>query len=402
MKQESKSIINQLLGFGVTPDYLINYGISEEIIGICFQELDYRLPPHLMHLLPTTTTTSNYHNRIRGTNNHNQSHSRSNSQSQSVPLPFLPPPPPPPPSLTPQEILEQTKARLELEISKREELLARKAAASSLANKRAAEKAVSFLDDLFSSRDTTLPTITTRTADTSSLDQLPIVTILSPTATTFLPLPPTQIDQETAATTTSLSRSTTTAVTSNRPTAIDFETLPPPPPLPIPSTSTTTKTIRSGFLQPDPNNLSNSLIGRQSLIIDLSDDDSDEEDDEEDESALEGEKVAVEVEKISLPSPNIASRKPSPSLPPLPTTTTLTTPNTFPSNPIITTTSVTPMMTALEAKELEIQRIRMKIAKMEKKRSTSSSGLITPTTGGGGGERSRGSSTSRESSTLPE
>ncbi|KAK4702227.1 hypothetical protein P7C70_g3995, partial [Phenoliferia sp. Uapishka_3] len=52
IREEAKEIIGQLLTFGVSAEYLMSVGISQDIVAIAFHELGFRLPPHLAHLAP--------------------------------------------------------------------------------------------------------------------------------------------------------------------------------------------------------------------------------------------------------------------------------------------------------------------------------------------------------------
>ncbi|KAL8293756.1 hypothetical protein RQP46_000457 [Phenoliferia psychrophenolica] len=52
IREEAKDIINELLSYGVSPEYLVGTGISKEIVAIAFHELGFRLPSHLAHLAP--------------------------------------------------------------------------------------------------------------------------------------------------------------------------------------------------------------------------------------------------------------------------------------------------------------------------------------------------------------
>lgn len=178
VKEEAKNIISQLLGYGVTPDYLIEYGVSEDIIGIAFYELGYRLPSHLAHLTPTNLpplqqyipqqSQESQSQQQQQQQQYQSSQSHQHQQQQrfnEIVSPRTLPPKLPSTSTTndnyinSHQALKAKVAGLEIENRKRAELLARKAA-----NKDAAEKAVSFLDDLFAG-----PTATTL----STLDSSP-------------------------------------------------------------------------------------------------------------------------------------------------------------------------------------------------------------------------------------
>lgn len=43
----AKSLVLDLLGWGVTPEYLIEYGVSQQIIVKIFTDLNLRLPANL-------------------------------------------------------------------------------------------------------------------------------------------------------------------------------------------------------------------------------------------------------------------------------------------------------------------------------------------------------------------
>lgn len=44
-------MIQQLVSWGVTPEYLVGYGIAKETVALAFVELGFRLPPHLEYLV---------------------------------------------------------------------------------------------------------------------------------------------------------------------------------------------------------------------------------------------------------------------------------------------------------------------------------------------------------------
>lgn len=386
IKLEAKNIISQLLGFGVTPDYLLEYGVSEDIIAITFSELGYRLPSHLSYLssplplLPvpsSTTSTTSYSN--NSSNNLNPSTAATSNFSHSISprtpnLPLHDPPPPPPHSsnINSTNYLQSTKAGLEMEIQKREELLARKAALS-IANKKAAEKAVNFLDDFFSfastpstsSADTTITTINTSLSipSISSSSQSPLHSpSLSSTTSSSLP-----------------HNNTTSSLLPDikRAVAFDFETLP------IPSTSSFIHPIISSTTS----RISTFVFSQQeaaqsrSLIIDLSDDDdgSGSEEEIEEETDVASTSTFSSGSNNNLITPAINSTK---------TKSPLVTSNSISSLLANATTSIIPSSRApsvtisstrseelsterkLLEKEIEIRKVMLKIASMEKKRSS--------------------------------
>ena len=52
IREEAKDIIGELLSYGVSPEYLLGVGISNDIVAIAFHELGFRLRTHLAHLAP--------------------------------------------------------------------------------------------------------------------------------------------------------------------------------------------------------------------------------------------------------------------------------------------------------------------------------------------------------------
>ncbi|KAJ3838944.1 hypothetical protein F5878DRAFT_148344 [Lentinula raphanica] len=156
----AKDIVLDLLGWGVPPEYLIDCGLSREIVFYVFSELNLRLPQNLNldGIIPYTPTTL-------------KSLLRPRDQTLSPPQrrlshPSLPPRPPTsteqdPPRDLPKHVEHPTDvaALHDMERQRREELLARKAVQASRKNR---------------SLNTTSPTTKSVDADMKDVEMVPL------------------------------------------------------------------------------------------------------------------------------------------------------------------------------------------------------------------------------------
>ncbi|KAJ3759906.1 hypothetical protein EV360DRAFT_40892 [Lentinula raphanica] len=156
----AKDIVLDLLGWGVPPEYLIDCGLSREIVFYVFSELNLRLPQNLNPdgIIPYTPTTL-------------KSLLRPRDQTLSPPQrrlshPSLPPRPPSsteqdPPRDLPKHVEHPTDvaALHDMERQRREELLARKAVQASRKNR---------------SLNTTSPTTKSVDADMKDVEMVPL------------------------------------------------------------------------------------------------------------------------------------------------------------------------------------------------------------------------------------
>lgn len=130
----AKDIVLDLLGWGVPPQYLVECGLSRELIRYVFWDLNLKLPPNLdgpLHNISTVSLESPVHGdgtpeiqfaiRIGD--------SATDSQAPGSPTPLEPTTPPTPPINSSTVVAVPTAEELQdMERQRRQELLARKKA----------------------------------------------------------------------------------------------------------------------------------------------------------------------------------------------------------------------------------------------------------------------------------
>lgn len=332
IRDEATQVIRQLLNYGVSPEYLVDYGVSKDIIAIAFHELGLLLPPHLAHL----AASSPPYNPLAADSIRPAINPNFKPQVSASPPPpdssYIPPPPPP----TDSAELMATEAR------KKEELLARKRALAG----RNAEKADSFLDTLFSASLSVAAPVASGSSGSSGSS-----------SSSSPRISPSVVPSASNVARTRESSREAEGYPSKRPVAIDFETLPPK--LSAPPRRTALAYIDEEVSRP------------KKLVIEFSE--SESESDSEDEDAEEISKIVM---KTMLPDTSSA-----PALSKLPSSFSRPSTPIVPSSEGIIENKDANVQKELSAKELEIKTIMEKIALMSNRKKSSSgtaSGGSTP------------------------